>query len=178
MSRKLRVTAFVLAVSLILAVFSGCESEKIIIDRNIILICQYTNYAFVPTNQGYVVDKKGIGYSFDFSSGDGEYSMAKIVDLFEENYDNLEGTRVMSESSAEKCYSELLQAENYVFDSEESGGFDMGIVTWCGVINDSEGQKVMISITQSGDWNCKNTDSHVSAVASKLEGMPYYYEEL
>lgn len=184
--KSLKIICLMLAVGVI-SYFSACSDLRLstgsaetsdtpqssVIDRDIILVNTYENYAWGWDSYGWYIDSDGYKHEFNFSEDeniteDDVDSMDKILDLLENGYAADNKSKGISKSKAEKYYGYLKNIKNFKFDEEYSNGFDMGETTLCGVVTDENGGRVIIPIVQYGDWDCRNTDEYAVKIA---EGM-------
>lgn len=170
---------FILTVIALIISLTACgsrtEPNSVEIKNDIIFVNTYENYAYGWVYNGCYIDKDGYRHDFDFS-GNSEIdkedvdSMDKVLDLLENGYDFGGGKSVkaLSKNKVQNCYGNLMEIQNFKFDEGYSHGCDMGESTLYGVVTNENGERVIIPIIQSGDWDCRNTDKNAVNVCNIL----------
>ncbi len=186
MSKLLFLTAVFLLILLLISFrrlslqsgFVGTENEpaEIAAVNEIVFVNIYENYAWGWDCYGCYIDNEGYMHSFDLSgnpdieSEDEYIGIGDVLDLLENGYDygGSEVTRVLSEDDVRKCCYNLLNIQSFGYDKEYSQGCDMGETSLYGVIRDENGDRVIIPLVESGDWNRINTDEYALEVCKIL----------
>ncbi|MBD5134759.1 MAG: hypothetical protein HDT39_02160 [Lachnospiraceae bacterium] len=153
--------------------------ENIVVNQKIVLIYKYVNYAETPTCRGFYVNSDGHKIQFDFSeiaksfwkekTGSQRFISNDDINQLLLETEETDSEEFLTSEDVSKCYKLLSKiSDDYDID-EKSYGADRGSYCWYGVLDDGVNPPNFILLSETGDWECVNTDKNAKKIIKILE---------